>query len=653
VIDIVRQAARRLTHADGATFVLREGDQVFYAGEDSKAPLWQGRRFAASQCISGWSIAHRTSVVIEDIYADPRVPHDAYRPTYVKSLAMVPVNREDPIAAIGVYWADRSTLSDYELELLQALADAAATAVANTELYRGLIAAREELEHTTARLRLALEAGAIGTWDWDLRTNELSWDEKTKEMFALPREAAVDYPLFVSRIHPDDRARTQAAVDATLAGTHGGAYDVQYRIVPAADSGERWIAARGRALFDAERNPVRFVGTVRDITRQKSAEAEKAELLHKANAANNAKDEFLAMLGHELRNPLAPIVTAVELLKLGGQGSSREVISIERQSQHLTRLVDDLLDIARVTRGKLELKCKHLDLADIVVKAIEMAAPLIEQQRHVLEVTVERGSTVFGDDIRLAQVFANLLTNAAKYTPRNGRIRVTSRKQDQQIAIEIQDNGRGIPAELLPRLFTPFVQAKQTSERAEGGLGLGLALAHSIVESHHGTVTAHSAGPGQGSTLIVTLPEAAAAHIEAAQAKKKEPQLLAAGAECQILIVDDNEDAAELLAALLRKHGHNVVIANDPVKALEAVRANIPDVAFLDIGLPVMDGYELAAHLRTELGQRCPKLIAVTGYGQQKDRERSRLARFALHLVKPVQQTSVLDALKQVVHSEN
>jgi CheY-like chemotaxis protein len=153
--------------------------------------------------------------------------------------------------------------------------------------------------------------------------------------------------------------------------------------------------------------------------------------------------------------------------------------------------------------------------------------------------------------------------------------------------------------------------------------------------------------------LIVTLPEAAAAHIEAAQAKKKEPQLLAAGAECQILIVDDNEDAAELLAALLRKHGHNVVIANDPVKALEAVRANIPDVAFLDIGLPVMDGYELAAHLRTELGQRCPKLIAVTGYGQQKDRERSRLARFALHLVKPVQQTSVLDALKQVVHSEN
>lgn len=652
VIDVVRHAARKLAQADGATFVLREGDQVYYAGEDSKAPLWQGRRFAASECISGWSITHRASVVIEDIYADPRVPIDAYRPTYVKSLAMVPVNREDPIAAIGVYWAEHRSLSARELELMQSLADAAATAVANIELYRGLVAAREEIEHTTARLRLALEAGAIGTWDWDLRSNVLSWDDKTKEMFALPRDAAVDYPLFVSRIHPEDRAFTQAAVDATLAGTHDGEYDVEYRIVTAADSGERWIAARGRALFDADRKAVRFVGTVRDITQQKSAEAEKTALLRDANAANTAKDEFLAMLGHELRNPLAPIVTAVELLKLGGQGASREVASIERQSHHLTRLVDDLLDIARVTRGKLELKCRHLDLADIVAKAIEMAAPLIEQRRHVLEVAVERGAFVYGDDIRLAQVFANLLTNAAKYTPQSGCVRVTSHKRDQQIAIEIHDSGRGISADLMPRLFTPFVQASQTSDRAEGGLGLGLALAHSIVESHHGKITAHSAGQGQGSTFIVTLPEAAKAHIEAAQAKT-EPQLVAAGPERQILIVDDNEDAAELLAVLLRKHGHHVVIANDPVKALEAVRANIPDVAFLDIGLPVMDGYELAAHLRQELGGRCPKLIAVTGYGQQKDRERSRSASFALHLVKPVQQTMVLDALKHVAHPEN
>ena len=304
VIDVVRSAARRLANADGATFVLREGDQVYYAAEDSIAPLWQGRRFPKTECISGWSIHHRTSVVIEDIYLDPRIPYDAYRPTYVKSLAMVPVNREDPIAAIGVYWREQRILPARELELLQALADAAACAVANTELYRGIVAAREQLEHTTARLRLALEAGAIGTWDWNLRTSELSWDDKTKEMFALPKDAAIDYELFLARVHPDDRALTQAAVDETIAGTNGGLYDVQYRTIPTAASGERWIAARGRALFDADGRAIRFVGTVRDITQQKSAEAEKTELLHNASAANTAKDEFLAMLGHELRNPL-------------------------------------------------------------------------------------------------------------------------------------------------------------------------------------------------------------------------------------------------------------------------------------------------------------------------------------------------------------
>jgi|GEM_PF-2170678 len=647
VIDVVRSAARRLASADGATFVLREGDQVFYAGEDSKSPLWQGRRFAASACISGWSITHRASVVIEDIYADSRIPYDAYRPTYVKSLAMVPINREDPIAAIGVYWGRRHTLSTRELELLEALADAAACAVANTELYRGLVAAREELEHTTTRLRLALEAGAIGTWDWDLRTGELSWDNKTKEMFALPLDAAVDYALFMSRVHPDDRAVTQAAVDETIAGNDGGLYDAQYRILPNAAGGERWVAARGRAVFDAERRAVRFVGTVRDITQQKSAEAEKTELLRNANAANTAKDEFLAMLGHELRNPLAPIVTAVDLLKLRGEGSTREVATIERQSQHLTRLVDDLLDIARVTRGKLELKSRNVEVAGIIAKAIEMAAPLIEQRRHQLEVSVERGVFVFGDDVRLAQVFANLLTNAAKYTPSSGRIRVTSHKRAQQIAIEIHDTGRGITAELLPRLFMPFVQATQTSERAEGGLGLGLALASSIVESHGGQITAHSAGLDCGSTFTVALPAAAEAQ-EPAVERVEIVQPQAAGPDRQILIVDDNEDAAELLAMLLRKHGHDVMVAHDPVRALEAIREKLPDVAFLDIGLPVMDGYELAAHLRKELGNRCPALIAVTGYGQQKDRERSRAASFALHLVKPVQQTSVLDALKQV-----
>ena len=646
VTEIVRRSARKLTGADGSTFVLREGSLVFYADEDSISPLWRGQRFPASACISGWAMQHRQSVVIEDVYTDARIPQDLYRPTFVRSMAMVPVNREDPIAAIGVYWAKPHVASSRELELIQALADAAATAVANSELYRGLLAARAELEHTTARLRLALEAGAVGTWDWDLTANVLSWDEKTKALFALPSDAAVDYALFLSRTHPDDRASVQAAVEAAIAGGDAGRFDIEYRTVPAADGSVHWISACGRALFDANR-AIRFVGTVRDITSQKFAEAEKAELLNEANAANRAKDEFLAMLGHELRNPLAPIVTALELLKLRGHEGSREVATIERQSQHLVRLVDDLLDIARITRGQLELKRERVTPETFITKAIEIAAPLIEQRRHSLDVVLAPNTLIDGDETRLSQVFANLLNNAAKYTTDGGKLRIESKTRDQRIEIAVHDSGCGIAPELLPRLFAPFVQASQTSERAQGGLGLGLALASAIVELHGGTIRAESAGRDQGSVFTVSLPEAS--HLPQAKAAPSSPvQPTASGPKRRVLIVDDNEDAAELLAILLRSYGHEVTTALDPVEALEAVRHVSPDVAFLDIGLPVMDGYELAAHLQKELGARCPVLVAVTGYGQQRDHERSRAAGFALHLVKPVQQTSVLDALKQL-----
>jgi PAS domain S-box-containing protein len=647
VIDIVGGSARGLIGADGTTFVLREGDQVYYAREDAISPLWQGKRFAADGCISGWVMKNRQSATIPDICVDPRIPLDRYRTTFVRSLAMVPVNREEPIAAIGVYWASAHVTTERELELLRALADAAASAIANSVLYDGLSAARTELEQAGTRLRLALAAGAIGTWDYDPRSGELTWDGKCKELFGVASDAPIDFPLFLRLLHPDDRTRVQAAVDVALAAGSGGRYDGQYRSLPAADGGERWIAARGQVQFDRSGRAERFVGTVRDISDQKLAEAEKAELLRRANAANLAKDEFLAMLGHELRNPLAPIVTAVELLKLRGHAATREVASIERQSQHLVRLVDDLLDIARVTRGKLELKRRRVELQSFVSKAIEIAAPLIERQRHVLEVALEPGVWIDGDEFRLAQLLANLLTNAAKYTPDSGSIRIEAHTQDAQVWLCVRDSGCGIAPELLPRLFAPFVQAMQTSERSQGGLGLGLALARSLAELHGGTIEVESAGPGQGSAFTVRLPIL----LDVLERKSVPP--LAAGAikparALEILVVDDNADAAELLAVSLRNRGHRVEVALDPVEALAAVGRSVPDLAFLDIGLPVMDGYELAEHLREQLGANCPVLIAITGYGQERDRRRSAEAGFALHLVKPVQLATVLDAVTQV-----
>jgi PAS domain S-box-containing protein len=647
VIEIVRGTARELVESDGATFVLREGDQVFYAGEDAISPLWAGRRFPASRCISGWAMLHKQSVAIEDIYADARIPHDAYRATFVHSLAMVPVNREDPIAAIGVYWAEHHVTTARELELLQALADAAATAVTNSELYRGLLATRDELETASTRLRLALDAGAIGTWDYDLAAGVLTWDAKCRELFGVGPDTEIGYSLFLEHVHPDDRARVDATVRAALDPGSNGQYYSEYRTLYAADGSTRWCEARGGVQFDPTGAARRFVGTVRDISEQKLAEAEKAELLRRANAANTAKDEFLAMLGHELRNPLAPIVTAVELLKLNGHEATREVATIERQSQHLIRLVDDLLDIARVTRGKLDLKRRRCELHTVVAKAIEIAAPLIERQRHTVEVSVARNIFIDGDEFRLSQLVANLLTNAAKYTPDSGQIYITATTRGPVVELSVRDTGRGLSAELLPKLFAPFVQASQSSERSQGGLGLGLALSRRLAELHGGSIGASSPGTDQGSTFTVTLP--------VASLQSDRPSIVpdvvldgTRGNPIRILVVDDNEDAAELLAVSLRKQGHQASVALDPVDALESVRSSIPDVAFMDIGLPVMDGYELAEHLRKELGPRCPVMIAVTGYGQEQDRLRSREAGFALHLVKPVQLSRVLEALGEV-----
>jgi PAS domain S-box-containing protein len=495
-------------------------------------------------------------------------------------------------------------------------------------------------------LRLALDAGAIGTWDFDPRTGAISWDVKARELFNVPPELAIDYAVLLDRVHPHDRERVNLAVRSALEPGSDGDFRCEYR-TPMPDGHTRWVEVRGRVQFGQDGQPRRFVGTVRDISEQKVAEAEKAELLRRANAANTAKDEFLAMLGHELRNPLAPIVTAIELLKLNGHEATREVATIERQSQHLVRLVDDLLDIARVTRGKLELKRRRCELHSVVAKAIEIAAPLIERRRHVLDVSVDPNIPIDGDEFRLAQLFANLLTNAAKYTPDNGHISIGAKVSGSSVEVAVRDNGSGIPADLLPRLFAPFVQASQSSERSQGGLGLGLALARSLSELHGGTIAASSPGSGQGSTFTVTLPVASGA-LERTSLLPDAIAKNRAGSPIRILVVDDNEDAAELLAVSLRKQGHVANVALDPVDALEAVRRSIPDVAFMDIGLPVMDGYELAEQLRKELGDRCPVLIAVTGYGQEQDRLRSVEAGFAMHLVKPVQLSTVLAALGEV-----
>lgn len=421
------------------------------------------------------------------------------------------------------------------------------------------------------------------------------------------------------------------------------------------------IGRRGEvhgALLFGHGQPARFTELheriVHGLAAQAGAALEKARLIKalreseaRARAADRRKDEFLAMLGHELRNPLAPITIALQLMKLRGESASvREQQVIERQVRHLARLVDDLLDIARVTRGKIQIDKQRIELAPIVEKAVELASPLFEQRNHQLRLDVPRtGLVVEADPGRLAQVVANLLTNAAKYTEPGGSVVLTAQRCAGRIAISVKDNGQGIAPELLSRIFELFVQGERTIERAQGGLGIGLALVRSLVELHRGRVEARSDGPGTGSEFIIELPAAAdEAPRESPPPRAAPPPPLRAGS--RILVVDDNIDAAVALGKALREHGHEVAVAHDGAQALAAAAAFRATTALLDIGLPVMDGYELARRLRELWAGEPVRLVAIAGYGQASDRDRALASGFDAHLVKPVDFSKLLELLQ-------
>jgi PAS domain S-box-containing protein len=410
---------------------------------------------------------------------------------------------------------------------------------------------------------------------------------------------------------------------------------VQFEYQHPTPAGPRWYRATV-ALVGRDMKP-RFSFVAEEITEQRNA----AEALLKAN---RSKDEFLAMLGHELRNPLSPIVTALQLLKGRGDGQYGKTLEIvERQVQYLIRLVDDLLDVSRITRGMIQMKKRLLRLQDVVAQGVEIAMPLLEQRRHHLEVRLPSPQLrLNGDEGRLAQVVSNLLTNAAKYTDPGGYITVEAHRDGGELVLTVKDTGIGISRDLLPHVFDMFTQERQAADRSRGGLGLGLTIVRNLVELHGGSVRAESEGLGRGSVFTVRLPVAAE---EPAAIELPSSNELVARASKRILLVDDNEDALELLAEVLRDAGHVVTTAKDGPTALEAVKTFHADVAILDIGLPVMDGYELAGRLRAELGEATPRLIALTGYGQESDRRRARQAGFAEHLTKPIDGSRLLGAL--------
>ena len=403
-------------------------------------------------------------------------------------------------------------------------------------------------------------------------------------------------------------------------------------------------AESGRDLSDDDRALIQELGQRAALALDNARlYADAGAARHQAETANRTKDEFLAMLGHELRNPLAPIVSALELMqRVEPQVHANERRVIGRQVMHLSRLIDDLLDISRITQGKIQLRREALDLKAVIANAIELTLPVYEQHQRPVEVRLAKEAvTVMGDPVRLTQVLCNLLINAAKFTPADGHVVLQLVVREGVAEISVQDTGRGIRAELLPRVFELFVQGQQAIDRRSGGLGLGLAIVRSLVEMHGGDVTAASDGEERGSSFTVKLP---VVPTEPAQASRPAPLEQHAGGN-RILLVDDNADAADTLAELLRMVGYEVRTAGHASETMALLDDFSPELGLLDIGLPDIDGYELAARLRADPRCGSMRLVALTGYGRDNDRAKALAASFDEHLVKPV----AIEKLLQVV----
>lgn len=501
---------------------------------------------------------------------------------------------------------------------------------------------RQTAEETAAeageRLELAVEAADLGTFYCPVPLNVIYWNDKCKEHFFLPKDAEVNFELFYERIHPDDREHTQAAVTAAVDGKNG--YDIEYRVV-APDGRQRWLRAKGRSYFNDAGEPTRFDGITIDITKTKDIEAELAR-------SNQRKDDFLAMLAHELRNPLAPVRAAADLLELSQDASNISKVStiLSRQVKHIEALLADLLDVSRVTRGLVELENSAVDCKHVIATALEQVGPLIESKQHHVQLNIQPAAAfVIGDEKRLVQAVTNLLVNSAKYTPVGGKIEIGLEVTSEVVRISVMDNGAGISAELLPHVYELFVQGERTPDRAQGGLGLGLALVKSLVDLHAGHVDAMSKGEGLGSTFVIELPRV---YGGASQAITSKPQINST-AELSVVIVDDNVDAGWTLAACLNSVGYQAKEISDPYAALALPNDEIPDVYLLDIGMPGMNGHELARKLREEQRSEDAVLIAVTGYANPVGNVIHKgLSLFDHYLIKPIVLAELVDILNRL-----
>jgi PAS domain S-box-containing protein len=470
-----------------------------------------------------------------------------------------------------------------------------------------------------------------------------------ERQYGIPASQALGYPL--SAIyeyrwpHPGDEARAAQALQERGAWRGRNVHLKK-------DGTQIHVESAVSVLRDAGGAQIGLLAVVRDVTERVNAERAAAEQRRAAEEASREadrrKDEFLATLAHELRNPLAPIRNALHIMQLTGDAAIHENARriIGRQLQQMVHLVDDLLDVSRISQGKVELRRRHVDIAAAVQIAVETSRPLIDAGKHHLTLHAPPPGTlvVDADLTRLSQVIANLLNNAAKYTPEGGDIEVSVERDGPHAAIAVQDSGVGIPREMIPRVFDMFAQVDRSLERAQGGLGIGLALVKQLVEMHGGSVAAQSDGAGHGSRFVVRMPLVLAGDVDAAHERDGATRA-GHGAGMHVLVADDNVDSADSLAQMLRLLGYRTSTAHDGIEAFRIAQAERPRAALLDIGMPRLSGIDVARRIRAEPWGSAVLLIALSGWGQDDDRHRSLAAGFDRHFVKPVE----VDALTQLL----
>jgi PAS domain S-box-containing protein len=581
------------------------------------------------------------TIVVPDISKDASL--QPYRATieaeHIAAMAFIPlVSRHRVIGKFMLYYREPHVLSEEELQLACIIAAQVAFAVERT--HAEALARRSE-----ERLRFALDAAMMGTWDWDLITNTVRWSENLETIHGM-RQGSFEgtFASYERGIHPDDRARVLAS--ARRAITHGIPHDVEYRTI-AADGSVRWCEGKGRVEYENGR-AVRMTGVCMMVTRRKEAELAR---LSAAEEASRMKDEFLATLSHELRTPLNAIVGWVQLLQTSGLQPERVRQAIEvigRNARLQVQLIEDILDVSRIITGKLQLDWAPVSMPQLLDTVVAGASPAAAE-KHIQLVTSVGNDVppIEGDPRRLHQVLGNVLSNAIKFTPERGRIEVHCAVKGEWLEISVRDSGVGIAAEFLPYVFERFRQADSRATRRHGGLGLGLAIARHVVREHAGDISAHSDGEGMGTTMTIRLPAAPPPALRDAPMALLYPGAGVRLDGAVVLVVDDERDARELLAMLLEQRGASVIHADSADAALQALKQSAASLMIADIGMPHVDGYELIRRVRA-LGSSMPA-IAVTAYARPADRDRAMAAGFTAYCSKPIDAPQLLATVHEIV----